>query len=387
MRLSHLTFSGGPSCGLASRPVDFPDSLERLGSCVIHGAQPKELAQIIGDVFACDVFLEDSKSHMLASTLTDVKLDPVAKWLSKPSRLPFLDMLEYWHQPIFVEARFSKRGKSHFIIPVIVGKEFLGYLCLLDFGRKQIESSRPSLVCAITTCALMFRNIESSRGHVVGNLLDSIENQHLIISRELHDETSQNLVALKVWLATARSAYSMGDGSRAQQIIEDSACLADHILDDVNTLAAGLRPSELNYLGFMQAVDAVAHSKLDRVGIAYDFSGNALNARFGNLQERVLLQGVKEALTNISRHSGARKAHILIAIASSSLEVTISDDGHGFDSDKYVDDGRFAHECGMKSMHDCAELLYGEFWIGSWPGKGTIVRFRIPMSALEEHER
>jgi signal transduction histidine kinase len=65
------------------------------------------------------------------------------------------------------------------------------------------------------------------------------------------------------------------------------------------------------------------------------------------------------------------------------FSIQISDNGIGFD-DVVMSSWDIPNNYGMKTMHDCADSLGGIFWIGSYPGDGTTVRFSVPNRLLED---
>nr|WP_253904658.1 ATP-binding protein [Adlercreutzia sp. ZJ473] len=222
---------------------------------------------------------------------------------------------------------------------------------------------------------------EASRSHILRRSLDSVENERARIAVELHNETSQNLVALKVRLATARRVLAKGLTEDALGILEDCSRISDEILSGVNRLATDLRPSELAYLGLRQAIEAAAEARLSRKSISFSVIGNATDVHFSALQESMLLSGVIEALSNCAQHSHASHVEVEMHDDGSWFTVSVRDDGQGFDTGLSEGTGY-----GLKSMSDCASAIGGYFWIGSTSGVGTNVRFSVPTMYLEEDD-
>ena len=237
------------------------------------------------------------------------------------------------------------------------------------------EELNQATSAAVETAPVETASVESGEPRS----LESVENERARIAVELHNETSQNLVALKVRLATARHALAKGLTEDAVGILEDCSRISDEILGGVNHLAADLRPSELAYLGLRQAIEAAAEARLPRAGIGFSVTGNATDVRFSALQESMLLSGVVEALSNGARHSHASHVEVEMHDDGSWLTIAVRDDGQGFDVGSSTGTGY-----GLKSMSDCASAIGGHFWIGSTPGVGTTVRFGVPTVFLEE---
>ncbi len=280
----------------------------------------------------------------------------------------------------------SNEGARCLIIPLTGGDEFLGLISIFDLPYDTLsnELCNGGLIAAVRFAATyLMRSHEASRSHTLQRILSSIENERRGISIDLHDETSQDLVALTVRLATAERVLEKQQYQDASQIIEDCLCIADGILTEVNRLSSELRSSELTYLDLRTAIEAEASRRFSKAGISFSLTGNALDRRFDDFQESMLLKGVTEALSNCARHARASDVVVSLDDDGSWFSIEISDNGIGFDKDAVRLNGA-SKSYGMKTMRDCADSLGGIFWIGAYPGGGTTVRFSIPNNLLEE---
>jgi signal transduction histidine kinase len=269
------------------------------------------------------------------------------------------------------------------VVPLSGGDEFIGFLTIFEISRTYI-SENISFIAAISFAATyLLRSHEASRSQTLRRILSSIENERRSVSIDLHDETSQNLVALGVRLSTAQRALEMQRTDEARSILEDCLCITDNILTEVNRLSSELRSSELTYLGLRAAIEAEANHRLPKAGISYTLTGNALDRHFDAFQETMLLKGVIEALSNCARHAQATEVVISLDDDNTWFSIQISDNGIGFD-DVVMSSWDIPNNYGMKTMHDCADSLGGIFWIGSYPGDGTTVRFSVPNRLLED---
>lgn len=332
------------------------------------------LAESIGE--GTEVLIEDANRRELARHPRSSAMPLSLPWMLKPPRLPYLDQLEIANKGVVIPGIFDERGAEKTILPLFEQGDFLG---LITIAAKDEPAEEAALRAAQYAAVHLLRCREASRSKVLRDSLNSVENERTRVALELHDETSQNLVALKVLLSTAARALKQGMGDRATLLVEDCARVADEILDSVNRLSSDLWPSELNYLGLKQAIDAAATSRLERVSISHRFSGNALTMHFSPLQESMLLSGVVEALSNCAKHSKATDVSIELDKDSSWFTIAVRDNGIGFDASQPVSAG-----FGMKTMKDCMTLIGGDFWIGSELGVGTTVRFSVPVRLLEE---
>lgn len=363
-----------PSNGaFASHPAPF--SLLSLAveegsfSKLVHRAA--ELVDLDGPC----VSIEDADGLVLASHGLRPDDETTSRWLALFPRLPYLDWMEDSHQPVFVPTTGDPNGLGRLVAPVFGRKNYHGLVSVYPITHDEVRANAQIFTELKLAAMYLVRCREASRSHVLRRSLASVENERARIAIELHDETSQNLVALKVRLATAQQALARGSSENAVGIIDDCSRISDEILDGVNGLAADLRPSELAYLGLRPAIEAAAEARLSRVGIGYHLVGNATEAHFGALAERMLLTGVIEALSNCARHSLATEVEIEMNDEGGWFTIAVRDNGRGYTPSE--------GGVGIKTMRDCSRALGGDFWIGSDVGTGTTVRFSVSFSHLE----
>lgn len=329
------------------------------------------------------LIVEDVNGRLLARSPDGLDEPRSFEWLMDFPRLPYLDWLEQRLVPVVVPECTGHSERGRLIIPLLREEHLIGLISVIGKPERLSRLSTGLLTSLSFACLHLLCRREASRSRVLGRLLNSVENERMRLAFELHDETSQNLVALKVRLSTAQLAFEQGHGQDAIGIVEDCTQIADDILSSINRLSTSLRSSELNYLGFSQAIEASAHTRLDRVGVSFSLLGNAVDVRFNALQETMLLAGLDEALSNCAKHADASQVSISIDDEGSWLAISVRDDGKGFDaSAMFADDEHLSY--GIRSMRDCAQAIGGDFWIGSSPGRGTLVRFSIPKHMLEE---
>lgn len=336
-----------------------------------------EQARRLLDDESCSVAVEDSSRRLLAADGGSGGFALTSDWLMEFPQLPYLDWMEEARRPVFVPE--GEKATGWLVIPLVAGRDILGMVLTGPIDRAAVEERAEIFADLRFAVTYLLKVRDASRIRVLRNSLRSVENERARVAVELHDETSQNLVALKVRLATALRAFREGSEQEALGAIEDCTCIADGILDGVNRLASELWPSELAYLGLRQAIEAQAVDRLGRAGVAFTITGNATETRFSSLQESMLLSGVAEAFSNCVRHGHARTVEVEMHDDGHWWTVIVRDDGQGFDVARPKGTG-----FGLKAMADCAEAIGGDFWIGSVIGEGTTVRFAVPRTELEE---
>ena len=210
-------------------------------------------------------------------------------------------------------------------------------------------------------------------------LLDTQEAERRNIARELHDEVGQALTAVKLKLhGLNRSAT--GDAARAQ--IASCLEIADAALQQVRNLSLDLRPPQLELMGLEAALRWLLQTRVEAVGL------NAqLNVRLGAgartpQVDITCFRIVQEALTNALRHAKAKTIQVDIEQDDDLVEITVRDDGIGFDAEAAKKKAAAGGSMGILSMEERLILLDGSFLITSAPGAGTRIRGRIPLKAV-----
>ena len=139
-------------------------------------------------------------------------------------------------------------------------------------------------------------------------------------------------------------------------------------------LAFDLRPTVLDDVGLLPALERLAQDMTARVYITVELAAHGFAAnRLPPEIETVVYRVVQEALTNITRHSGADTASLTVIVAEGRVRVLVEDDGVGFDADV----ARRRGHLGLKSMAERAERVGGTVELSSTPGAGTTVLLEL----------
>ena len=194
---------------------------------------------------------------------------------------------------------------------------------------------------------------------------------------ELHDETLQELGALKV---LAESALSRADAEQMRESLLSATAQLEQTITGLESLINELRPASLDELGTEAAIETLverlrARSDLEiecTVDLAHERGDEP--TRHTPRLESTIYRIVQEALNNATKHSGASKVTVGISEGPDAVEVVVEDDGKGFDPETAGAD-RF----GLHSMRERIELLDGSLQIDSAPGSGTRVVARLPV--------
>ncbi|MHB8646804.1 MAG: sensor histidine kinase [Thermomicrobiales bacterium] len=210
---------------------------------------------------------------------------------------------------------------------------------------------------------------------------EAVAKERLRFARELHDSVTQELFSMTLHARTTlknldRAGTPATDPVRQEvKILSD---LAQAALAEMRMLIFELRPGALAEEGLVSAVRKLAASLSAREEIAIDVDAPSDRLPLATNAEEHLYRLVQEALNNIVKHAGARRAVVEMEIVEGGdrLVIAIRDDGKGFDA-------TIAHpgHMGLETMATRAKELGGECAIVSTPGDGTTVRITVPLNA------
>ncbi len=209
-------------------------------------------------------------------------------------------------------------------------------------------------------------------------VLAAQEDERKRISRELHDETAQSLTTLLVRLKILERAKTANE-LRGQ--LHDLRELTVETLEAVRKLATELRPSALDDLGLVAALEGYAESYASRMPVKIDFAATGFDAvdRLPPQVELVLYRVAQEALTNAARHAEAQHVTIHLTRTERSVTATVVDDGRGFDVDAVMRSRE--RGLGLFGMQERLALVQGQLTIESQRGQGTRVLATAPIEA------
>jgi PAS domain S-box-containing protein len=206
------------------------------------------------------------------------------------------------------------------------------------------------------------------------------EEERTRISREIHDELGQMLTALKIDLTLMARDFA-GDGAMPprERLHEDvvSMCnMIDATLQAVRRIARQLRPEMLDALGLVPAIEWQASEMQARTGLHCSVHASDALADIDSRRATALFRIAQEALTNVVRHAGATSVSIVLQREGDALQMTVQDDGKGFDPET----GGPSMSLGVLGMRERAQAQGAIFELDSRPGSGTRVTVRLPLT-------
>ena len=197
------------------------------------------------------------------------------------------------------------------------------------------------------------------------------------IARDVHDGFVQSLASLDVGIEVCRQLERKNPAKLAAELA-DLQRTVKHGYRDARRYLDRLRDNRVQGPDVNEAVRELVREFQDRGDVAIDLETRAegVPARQGIGFE--VMQIVREGLTNIVRHSGARRARVLVDASNGELEVVIHDNGRGFPAAGASDEGELPHSAAPWSIRERVEALGGTLHLTSRLGAGSELRITLP---------
>ncbi len=236
-----------------------------------------------------------------------------------------------------------------------------------------------------TGCLLYIFRIERQNSHryqevlkarkaleqLSARLVDAQETERRTISRELHDQVGQTLNALLVDAANLAKRIP-ADDAVSVRYLDNIRTFADSSVNSIRDIALLLRPSMLDDLGLIPALEWQAREVSRRSGIKVKVTAENVPDSLPDEMRTCIYRVAQEALHNVFRHSGAKSVAVNVGQDDSSLFLSVKDDGCGFDPERTRGLGRLG-------MEERVKQLGGRFEVQSEPGKGATLRVTLPL--------
>jgi signal transduction histidine kinase len=201
-------------------------------------------------------------------------------------------------------------------------------------------------------------------------LVEAEERERRAISRELHDEVGQSLSALL--LEVENLTEMSGDKNGFRQTLQSIKTLAENCVNEVRNMALLLRPSMLDDLGLIAALEWQAREVSRRTGMLVDTVDENVSDNLPDEHRTCVYRIVQEALNNCSKHAYATNVRVVVQQEPDRLRVIIEDDGKGFDPSR-------VRGLGLVGMNERVSQLGGVLKVDSDPARGTRLRVDLPL--------
>jgi signal transduction histidine kinase len=284
---------------------------------------------------------------------------------------------------LILDRAMQGRFASYWSMPLVVGGRVAG---LVQFGfpkRYRWLPREMRLLDAVAERCLMAaekaRLLEdlAARGAQVRALASHIlqieERERRRISQELHDETGQSMLTLRLQLELLEKTAP----KELREKLRDARQVVEDTIVEVRRLISALSPAALEQLGLPAAIRHLA-GRLRKVCPVRVRLRLETGRRLPRAVETVAYRLVQESFQNIAKHAGATSVNLWLRSTDKQLELSIRDNGAGFDVG--AASGK-ANSFGLAGMRERVALFGGALRIDSRPGHGTQLSIVLPLAA------
>jgi signal transduction histidine kinase len=281
-----------------------------------------------------------------------------------------------------LSAKIRRRAKGLWGVPLKAGDEVIGVL-LIAFSRRYdwLPTERELLKAMTDRSALAIdrarmtdalREREMRIAELSGHLLKAQEEERKRISRELHDETGQALMVIRLYLGMLESQV----GTRsARGKIRETLEVVDRTIEGIRRIIGRLSPLVLQELGLIAAVRKEAKDLAKSTGVKAKVSVANDFERLPGALETAIYRVVQEALHNVAKHAGANAVVIDLTREGDTVRLMIEDDGVGLPSKANPARQTF----GLAGMRERIATIGGKIKIVSSRDKGTRIEISAPV--------
>ena len=215
-------------------------------------------------------------------------------------------------------------------------------------------------------------------------LLSAQEEERKRIALELHDGIGQNLSAIKYRVEGALQEMRHENSEDCVRPLEPVISVVQQAVEEVRRISMNLRPSILDDLGILATISWLCRE------VETIYSGIRIEKQI-SIQEDDVPDSLKiiiyrlsqEALNNVAKHSQADLVDLSLDRTDGMIELSVKDNGMGFDAEEVLSGERSKRGLGLDSMKERTELSGGSFLIESQKGAGTTIKASWPLSKRE----
>jgi len=207
-------------------------------------------------------------------------------------------------------------------------------------------------------------------------VIEAQEEERRRISLELHDGVGQILVSAKIALELGSKA----EGERRSNLMQEAANQLETAIDELHILSENLRPTVLDDLGIVRALEWLAMSVGESAGLEVTCHLDDSGVHLNKTSEVAAYRFVQEALNNVVKHANATRVVLGLYHIGDKLILSVKDNGVGFSLDKsaaYEDKARVS--LGLSGMQERLALIGGDLAVVSVPESGSVLLAELPL--------
>ncbi len=222
------------------------------------------------------------------------------------------------------------------------------------------------------------RERETRIAELSAHLLKVQEDERKRISRELHDETGQSLMVIRLYLGMLENSLS---ARTAKSKVRETVTVVDRTIEGIRRIIGRLSPLVLQELGLIAAIRKEAKDLAKSTGVKARVVMGDDVGRLAPEVETAFYRVVQEALHNVAKHSQAKSVNIQMSRESDQVMLVVEDDGVGITKAQGKTERR---SFGLAGIKERISTLGGKVRVTSGKGKGTRVEVTVPVEPLLE---
>jgi len=380
-------------------------ALNTVTARISASLEASEIFETLRNLLAGEFEIPAGAIYMYNATRNQLQLEECWGWVNDSEKAaarfsgsiwPYADVIQQKKAVLIDDAREVVfyapwiKGTSEcrlLSVPLAAKGEVEGVLDLFEYAEPGFSEDRISLfstigqqVGVVLENARMFGQIRAGRERLKElsqRNLAAQEAERRHIARELHDEVGQALTALKVNLQSIQRAP---EAAAFDPQLQETIGIIDRTLHQVRNLSLDLRPSLLDDLGVVSAIRWYLDRQAQRGGFEAQFLADPPEMRLNPELETTCFRVVQEAITNVVRHAQARLVRVELRQYEETLDLTIRDDGVGFDVRAARERGASDPSLGLLGMEERVQLMGGQIEVRSDSTQplGTEIRCIFP---------
>jgi signal transduction histidine kinase len=215
------------------------------------------------------------------------------------------------------------------------------------------------------------REREQRIAELSGHLLRAQEEERKRISRELHDETGQALMVIRLYLGMMESGIT---ARNVRGKIRETVDVVDRTIEGIRRIIGKLSPLVLQELGLVAAIRKEAKDFAKNTGVKARVLINEDVGRLAPGAEQAIYRVVQEALHNVAKHAQAKNVTVQVVREEQQVQVIVEDDGIGIQTRTSSREQSF----GLAGIKERIAMLGGVSRVTSAKGKGTRIEIKVP---------
>jgi PAS domain S-box-containing protein len=359
-----------------------------VDAVVVAGKQGPQVFTLEGAEHAYRVLIECMNEGALILTAEAVVLyanQSFAKMVKRPLEQvlgsSFHRVLSVTNQDV-LRPLLKRTVKSGFHIHALLhagdGSQLPARISSCPLAKNGSKSATFGIV--VTDMTETRRNEEMLRA-LTQRVVEAQEAERRLVALELHDNITQLLCGILVRSQTLLNQLSARDGPskrEAKKLCE----LLGQAAEEVERISHNLRPGVLDELGLVAILRDAREEFVKRTGVPVKLASVQLTARLPADTELALYRIFQEALKNAEQHAHARHVSVWLKQEDTFVQLTIKDDGIGFDQKQQAARQKNRSVLGLLAMRERAAYVGGELAVKSGHHSGTEIEVRVPIKPV-----